>query len=78
VYLESNEVIDPSIAQRQPSYIARVSKKKHAGHHAFCRNDRRLTFALAVPTSESPEFQTSASKVLFIYLFNVYCYCICL
>lgn len=47
-----------------------MSKKKHAGHHAFCKNDTRLTFALAIPTSESPEFQTSASKVypnVFIY-----------
>lgn len=68
MYLESNEIVDISIAQRQPNYIARVSKKKHAGHHAFCKNDRRLTFSLTVPTSESPEFQTSASKV-FVYLF---------
>ncbi|OAD02953.1 hypothetical protein MUCCIDRAFT_109804 [Mucor lusitanicus CBS 277.49] len=52
IYLESHEVVDEFIALRQPQYIARVSRKRHAGHHAF-----------SVPTGESPEFQTSAMKL---------------
>lgn len=62
IYLESHEVVDESIASRQPQYIARVSRKRHAGHHTFCRYDKRVSFSLAVSTGESPEFQTSASK----------------
>lgn len=68
ILLESHEIIDTSIAQRPASYIAKVSRKRHAGHFAFCRNDARTTFSLAVPTSESPEFQTTGSK----FMFNVY------
>ncbi|KAL7319676.1 Golgi membrane exchange factor (Ric1p-Rgp1p) subunit [Mucor circinelloides] len=63
IYLESHEVVDESIASRQPQYIARVSRKRHAGHHTFSRYDKRISFSLAVPTGESPEFQTSAIKL---------------
>ncbi|CEP14982.1 hypothetical protein [Parasitella parasitica] len=63
IYLESNEVVDDSIASRQPQYIARVSRKRHAEHHSFCRYDKRVSFSLNVPASESPEFYTSAMKL---------------
>lgn len=72
VLLESHEVVDTSISQRPASYITKVSRKRHAGHYAFCRNDARTTFSLAVPASESPEFQTTGSKI-FLFYFNVYC-----
>ncbi|GAA5814446.1 hypothetical protein MFLAVUS_007942 [Mucor flavus] len=57
---ESNKgnKVDTSIAQRQPHYIAKVSRKKHAGRYAFCKDNLCTSFLLAVPTSESPEFQT--------------------
>lgn len=69
ILLESHEIVDPSIAQRPANYITKVSRKRHAGHYTFCRNDARTTFSLAVPASESPEFQTTGSKLnLFFFL----------
>ncbi|KAG2234922.1 hypothetical protein INT48_000349 [Thamnidium elegans] len=63
ILLESQEIVDISIAQRQPNYIAKVSRKKHAGHYAFCKDNLCTSFSLAVPTSESPEFQTTTMKL---------------
>ncbi|GAA5795064.1 hypothetical protein HPULCUR_000415 [Helicostylum pulchrum] len=63
ISLESHEIVDTSIAQRQPNYIAKVSRKKHAGHYAFCKDNLCTSFSLAVPTSESPEFQTTTKFI---------------
>ncbi|KAI9487151.1 MAG: Rgp1-domain-containing protein [Benjaminiella poitrasii] len=62
IFLESNEIVDDSLSQRQPHYIARVSRKRHAEHHVFCKNNKRISFSLSVPALESPEFQTTGLK----------------
>ncbi|KAI8886787.1 Rgp1-domain-containing protein [Backusella circina FSU 941] len=68
ILLESNEIVDSSLSIKQPQHIARVSRKRHAEHHSYCRHDKSMTFSLTVPSSESPEFQTSKSKYKYICL----------
>ncbi|CAO3642582.1 unnamed protein product [Cunninghamella echinulata] len=63
LYLESHEVVESSIALRTPQYITRVSKKCHSEFHSFCLNNRRLAFSLPIPTTASPEFQTTGVKL---------------
>ncbi|CAO3611927.1 unnamed protein product [Cunninghamella blakesleeana] len=63
MYLESHEVVETSIALRSPQYLTRVSRKCHSEFHSFCLNNRRLAFSLPIPTTASPEFQTTGVKL---------------
>lgn len=70
MYLESHEVVESSIALRSPQYLTRVSRKCHSEFHSFCLNNRRLAFSLPIPTTASPEFQTTGGKnISFIFIF---------
>ncbi|KAG0177133.1 hypothetical protein DFQ29_005196 [Apophysomyces sp. BC1021] len=70
VLLESNEIVEPSIALRQPHQIARVSRKCHAEHHSFCLGHRQLAFSLPIPAIASPEFQTTGVKLQYYLKFE--------
>ncbi|KAI8391357.1 Rgp1-domain-containing protein [Radiomyces spectabilis] len=63
ILLESVEVVESSIALRQPQHIARVSRKCHAEFHSFCLYNQRLSFSLPIPSIASPEFQTTGVKL---------------
>ncbi|KAI8084935.1 Rgp1-domain-containing protein [Halteromyces radiatus] len=63
IFLESHEIVESSISLRQPEHIARVSRKCHSEFHTFCLNHRRLAFSLPIPTTASPEFQTTGVKL---------------
>lgn len=63
ILLESNEVVEPTIAVRQPQQIARISRKCYAEHHSFSLGHQRLAFSLPIPAIASPEFQTTGGKM---------------
>ncbi|CAO3600805.1 unnamed protein product [Absidia cylindrospora] len=63
IFLESQEIVESSISQRQPQHIARVSRKCHSEFHTFCLNHRRLAFSLPIPSTASPDFQTTGVKL---------------
>ncbi|KAI8344340.1 Rgp1-domain-containing protein [Chlamydoabsidia padenii] len=63
IFLESQEIVESSISLRQPQYIARVSRKSHSEFHTFCLNNHTLAFSLPIPTTASPEFQTTGVKL---------------
>ncbi|KAI8341173.1 Rgp1-domain-containing protein [Chlamydoabsidia padenii] len=63
IFLESQELVESSISLRQPQHIARVSRKCHSEFHAFCLNNRRLAFSLPIPSTASPDFQTTGVKL---------------
>ncbi|ORX49180.1 Rgp1-domain-containing protein [Hesseltinella vesiculosa] len=70
ITLESHEVIEPSICLRPQAYINRVSKKSHSDFHAFCLTNRRLAFSLPIPTTSSPDFQTTGVKLQYYLKFE--------
>ncbi|KAL0083585.1 Rgp1-domain-containing protein [Phycomyces blakesleeanus] len=70
ILLESSEIVEPSIALRQPQHIARISRKCHAEHHSFCLGHRRLAFSLPIPAIASPEFQTTGVKLQYYLKFE--------
>jgi RAB6A-GEF complex partner protein 2 len=59
VTLETLETIDPAIAMRSPQSITRYTRKIHAQFAESAHFARRLSFALAIPPSATPEFTTS-------------------
>ncbi|SAM02862.1 hypothetical protein [Absidia glauca] len=63
IFLESQEIVDPSISLRQTQHIARVSRKCHSEFHTFCLNNHSLAFSLPIPTTASPDFQTTGVKL---------------
>ncbi|CAB5395650.1 unnamed protein product [Rhizophagus irregularis] len=63
ITLESSEIVEPSIANRPQQQIARVTRKIHGEHHEFCLNAGRIGFAISIPTSGTPDFQTTGVKL---------------
>ncbi|GES77084.1 Rgp1-domain-containing protein [Rhizophagus clarus] len=63
ITLESSEVVEPSIANRPPQQIARATRKIHGEHHEFCLNAGRIGFSISIPTSSTPDFQTTGVKL---------------
>ncbi|KAL9082646.1 MAG: hypothetical protein Q9165_008829 [Trypethelium subeluteriae] len=59
VQLESAEKVDPAIALRSASSIARVTRRVHAQASASALYARRVAFQLTVPLGATPEFVTS-------------------
>ncbi|KAI8977432.1 Rgp1-domain-containing protein [Mycotypha africana] len=70
IFLESIECVEPSIAIRSAQHIARVSRKTHSDFHSFCLNNQRLTFALPIPASATPEFQTTGVSLQYFLRFE--------
>ncbi|KAI9019984.1 Rgp1-domain-containing protein [Phycomyces nitens] len=70
ILLESSEIVEPSIALRQPQHITRISRRCHAEHHSFCLGHRRLAFSLPIPATSSPEFQTTGVKLQYYLKFE--------
>lgn len=62
VTLESSEIVESSIANRPQQQIARMTRKVHGEHHEFCLNARRISFAISIPTSSTPDFQTTGGN----------------
>ncbi|CAI2181298.1 2221_t:CDS:10 [Funneliformis geosporum] len=63
VTLESSEIVESSIANRSQQQIARMTRKIHGEHHEFCLNAARISFAISIPTSSTPDFQTTGVKL---------------
>lgn len=59
VVLETSEKVDPAIAMRSPSSIYRYTRKVHAYHAETALFAKRLSFALSVPATATPDFETS-------------------
>lgn len=59
VTLESQEVIEPSIAYKSSAASAKLTKKQYGGHHESVVNTMRTSFNLTIPPSASPEFTTT-------------------
>ncbi|RIA97731.1 Rgp1-domain-containing protein [Glomus cerebriforme] len=63
ITLESSEIVESSIANRPQQQIARATRKVHGEHHEFCLNAGRISFAISIPTSSTPDFQTTGVKL---------------
>ncbi|CAG8468838.1 16487_t:CDS:2, partial [Funneliformis caledonium] len=63
VTLESSEIVESSIANRPQQQIARTTRKVHGEHHEFCLNAARISFAISIPTSSTPDFQTTGEFI---------------
>jgi hypothetical protein len=59
VVLETSERVDPAIAMRSPASVYRYTRKVHAYASESALFAKRLSFALSVPASATPEFETS-------------------
>jgi hypothetical protein len=59
VALETSERVDPAIAMRSPASVYRYTRKVHAYASESALFGKRLSFALSVPASATPEFETS-------------------
>ncbi|KAL9641269.1 MAG: hypothetical protein Q9204_000168 [Flavoplaca sp. TL-2023a] len=58
--LETSEHLDPTLALRSPASILRASRRIYAIDHETTLSADRVVFNLAVPSSSTPEFVTSA------------------
>ena len=59
IALETTEKVDPAIAMRSAASIMRYTRKVHAYAAENVLFARRAAFALAIPTTATPEFVTS-------------------
>ncbi|RHZ53330.1 hypothetical protein Glove_443g57 [Diversispora epigaea] len=63
ITLENSEIVEPSIANRPQSQIARLTRKIHGEHHEFCLNAKRISFSISMPTTCTPDFATTGVKL---------------
>ncbi|CAG8460005.1 944_t:CDS:2, partial [Acaulospora colombiana] len=63
ITLENGEIVEPSIANRPQSQIARMTRKVHGEHHEFCLNAQRISFSISIPTNCTPDFSTTGVKL---------------
>lgn len=59
VALESSEKVDPAIAMRSATSVYRYTRRVHSYAAENCMFAKRVSFALSVPSSATPEFVTS-------------------
>ncbi|KAL8672766.1 MAG: hypothetical protein Q9168_002792 [Polycauliona sp. 1 TL-2023] len=58
--LETSEYLDSTLALRSPASVLLASRRVHATQHETTTSADRVFFNLAVPSSSTPEFITSA------------------
>ncbi|KAG9299582.1 hypothetical protein G9A89_020753 [Geosiphon pyriformis] len=63
ITLENSELVELSVANRPQSQISRLTRKIHGEHHEFCLNSNRISFAISIPTSSTPDFSTTGVKL---------------
>ena len=63
IELESTEHVDPSLALRSSSSISRATRKVHASVRENALFACQISFALSIPTSATPTFETTGVGV---------------
>ncbi|KAF2221090.1 Rgp1-domain-containing protein [Elsinoe ampelina] len=63
VSLETSERVDPSLALRSATSIARVTRKVHASATETVLFARQATFGLEVPVAATPSFETTGVRL---------------
>ncbi|KAL9001382.1 MAG: hypothetical protein Q9169_000273 [Polycauliona sp. 2 TL-2023] len=58
--LETSETVDSTLALRSPASVLRASRRIHATQHEITTSADRVFFNLAIPSTSTPEFVTSA------------------
>ncbi|KAI8813823.1 Rgp1-domain-containing protein [Cladochytrium replicatum] len=63
VYLETAEQIDVAFAARPKQQLNKLTRKVVAEYHKYTLNTKRVSVALSIPITCTPEFQTTAVSV---------------